>query len=108
MLLYFVGMIYLWLPCMLLTGFRPIEALYYSNQLVTNKVKWAILGGQLFFLLLAEGVMSVCAVFLPNPVIFVVLTTLMYAVLLMVYCVRMEIAYFDRDHIERADLRKYY
>lgn len=107
-LLYFVGMIYLWLPCMQITGFRPIEALHYSYQLVTTKIKWAILGGQIVFLLTAESLIGLCAVFLPNPIVFTVLTTLLYAILLMVYCVRMEIAYFDRDQIERADLRTYY
>ncbi|MBQ7879962.1 MAG: hypothetical protein IJ317_04875, partial [Clostridia bacterium] len=32
-LLYVISLIYLWLPCMQITGFRATEALYYSNQL---------------------------------------------------------------------------
>lgn len=106
-LLYVIGMIYLWLPCMQITGFRSIEALQYSYQLVTP-VQWKILGGQMFVLLCAEGLLCLCAVFLPNALVFTILSTALYAIVLMVYCVRMEIAYFDRDHIERADLRTYY
>lgn len=32
-LLYVIGCIYLWLPCMQITGFRAMEALHYSYQL---------------------------------------------------------------------------
>ena len=102
-----IGAIYLWLPCMQITGFQAVEALQYSHQLVTS-VRWRILIGQLFFLFLTEGLIVVCARFLPNGIIFTVLTTVLFTFLLLFYCIRMVIAYFDRDHIERADLRKYY
>ena len=105
--LYGVGIIYLWLPCMQLTGFRPIEALNYSNQL-TSSVKWRILFGQLFCLISSEIIISVCAIFMPTGIWFVVVTTLAYAFLIMVYCVRMQITYFDLDQIERMDKKKYY
>ena len=39
---------------------------------------------------------------------FTILTTVLYAVLLMTYCVRMEIAYFDRESLQREDGKKYY
>ena len=106
LLLYLVGLIYFWLPCMQITGFRAVEALQYSHQLITP-VKWRILGGQLLFLLCAEALIAICAVFVPGKAVFIVLTTALYAVLLMLYFVRMQIAYFDRDQIERADLKKY-
>lgn len=106
LLLYLVGLIYLWLPCMQITGFRAIEALQYSHQLITP-VKWKILGGQILFLLCAEALICLCAVFVPGRLVFVLLTTALYAILLMLYFVRMQIAYFDRDQIERADLKKY-
>ena len=106
-LLYAIGAIYLWLPCMQITGFRAIEALQYSHQLVTS-VKWRILIGQLLFLFATEALLIACAWFLPNVIIFTALTTVLFTLLLLFYCVRMVIAYFDRDHIERADLRKYY
>ena len=105
-LLYAIGAIYLWLPCMQITGFPMLEALQYSHQLLVP-VKWSILSGQIFLLLCAESLIGLCAVFLPNGIIFMTLTTALYVVLLLFYCVRMEIAYFDRDHIERADLKKY-
>lgn len=102
-----IGAIYLWLPCMQITGFHVAEALQYSHQLVTT-VRWRILLGQLFFLFVTEALLVVCAWFLPNFIIFTVWTTALFTVLLLFYCVRMMIAYFERDQIERADLRKYY
>jgi hypothetical protein len=106
-LLYAIDAIYLWLPCMQITGFPAVEALQYSHQLVTE-VKWKILVGQLLFLLGTEGLLAACAWFLPETVVFTLWTTVLFTLLLLFYCVRMVIAYFDRDHIERADLRKYY
>ena len=102
-----IGEIYLWLPCMQITGFRALEALQYSHQLLTS-IKWKILFGQLLFLFATEALLMICARFLPSFTIFTIWTTLMFMILLMFYCVRMMIAYFDRDQIERADLRKYY
>ena len=106
-LIYAIGLVYLWLPCMQMTGFRALEAWQYSYQLIST-VKWRILIGQLIFLLATEGVICVCAWFAPNFVIFTVLTTVLYTVLMLVYCVRMQIAYFDRDNIQRADTRMFY
>ena len=102
-----VGAIYLWLPCMQITGFHAVEALQYSHQLVTS-VKWKILVGQLFLLFLTEGVIMACARYLPEFAIFTGVTSVLFILLMLFYCVRMMIAYFDRDHIDRADLRKYY
>ena len=106
LLLYTIGLIYLWLPCMQITGFPMLQALEYSHQLLTP-VKWKILAGQLLALLGADALICVCVLFVPSG-IFTLITTILYVFLLLYYCVRMEIAYFDRDHIERADLRKYY
>jgi membrane protein CcdC involved in cytochrome C biogenesis len=106
LLLYLVSLIYLWLPCMQITGFRAVEALQYSHRLFTP-VKWKILGGQILFLLFAEGLICLCAVFVPGWLVFTVLTTALYTILLLIFIVRMQIAYFDRDQIERADLKKY-
>ncbi len=107
LLIYLIGLIYLWLPCMQITGFRSFEALRYSYHLVSS-VKWSILLGQLFFLLLGEAVICLCAFFISDFIVFTAITTVLYAVLIMVYCVRMMVAYFDRDQIERADLKRYY
>ena len=107
LLLYSVGLIYLWLPCMQITGFRAFEALHYSYQLATS-IKWRILGGQLVGLLFVQGALAVCAWFVPTRIAFLALATALYAGLNLLYCVRMQIAYFDRDHIDRADLAGYY
>ncbi|MBQ8295766.1 MAG: hypothetical protein IJX87_04975 [Clostridia bacterium] len=107
LLIYAIGHVYLWLPCMQITGFRALEALHYSYQLM-DPVKWPILLGQLFFLLFTETLICLSALFAPAPVIFTVLTTVLYTALILIYCVRMQITYFDRDNIQRADLPGYY
>ena len=106
-LLYVVSMMYLWLPCMLITGFKPMEALNYSSDL-NAPVKWKILVGQLFFLCLTEVAICLCAWFSVDFFWFTVTSTAFYIVLIMVYTVRMQIVYFDRDNIDRADTKSYY
>ncbi len=102
-LIYAIGFIYLWLPCMQITGFRAVQALYYSQRMV-NPVKRGILFGQLAMLLFAETLICLCAIFAPNPIVFTLLTTVLYAWLIMLFCVRMEIVYFEREHLDRADV----
>ena len=106
-LLYVIGMMYLWLPCMLITGFKPMEALNYSSDL-NAPVKWKILVGQLFFLCLTKVAICLCAWFSVGLFWFTVTSTAFYIVLIMVYTVRMQIVYFDRDNIDRADTKSYY
>ena len=105
-LVYVISFIYLWLPCMQITGFKASEALYYSHQLMAP-IKWKILFSQVGLLLGTETLVSLCEKFLSGW-IFLVLATLFCAMLLLTYCVRMMIVYFDRDNIEREDLKKYY
>lgn len=106
-LLAVINLIYLWLPCMQITGFKAKEALYYSNNLNTP-VKRRIVAGQLLFLFIAYSLIFLCAWFAVSFVWFTVLTTILYSFLIMLYCVRMQIVYFDRDNIDRADLLGYY
>ncbi len=106
-LLYSINIIYLWLPCMQITGFKAAESLYYSNQLA-QPVRWHILLGQATCLFIMDALVYLCLLFAPNPFVFTLLTTVLYAFIIMIYCVRMQIAYFDLDHIERADVKKYY
>ena len=105
-LIYAISFIYLWLPCMQITGFKANEALYYSHQLMVP-IKWKILFSQVFILLATEALVTVCACFI-SGILFHVLVTLFCSALILVYCVRMMTVYFDRDNIERADLMKYY
>ena len=107
LLLVAISTIYLWLPCMQITGFRAFEALHYSYQLITP-VKWRILGGQMLALLSVEVLIGSCVAFIHSQFAFLIWTTLLYSFIMMIYCVRMQMAYFDRDNIERADLTKYY
>lgn len=106
-LVYAIGLIYLWLPCMQLTGFRARDALYYSHQ-ISETSKWHILLAQLFTLLAAEGAVWVVAYFTQNGLLFTILTAVFYGIMIMIYCVRMQVAYFDLDNIERADLSPRY
>ena len=107
LLLFAVSSIYLWLPCMQITGFAAFEALHYSYQLVTP-VKWLMVCGQMLALLGVELLLAICAAFIPTSAAFLIWTTLVYTCMIMVFCVRMQIAYFDRDNMERADLIRYY
>ena len=105
-LLYCVGLIYLWLPCMHITGFPAAEALQYSNQL-SKPAKWRILLSQTVFLFAVETLIFL-SVLLTGEFTFTIVSTILYAFLIMIYCVRMQVVYFDLDGIERRDLRKYY
>ncbi len=102
-----ISTVYLWVPCMQITGFRTYEAFLYSYQLM-GTIKLRIVVAQLFVLLFVECLFSVCALFIPIAFAFNVIVALVYACMLIIFCVRMQVAYFDRDHIERADLASYY
>lgn len=105
-LIYIIGQIYLWLPCMQITGFKAIHALYYSNRMVSS-VKWHILLGQIAMLLGAEVLIGLCACFAPSPIIFTILITVLYGWMIMLFCVRMQVVYFEREHLDRADVFRY-
>lgn len=105
-LIYVIGALYLWLSCMQITGFKALEALHYSYQLLTP-LKIKLIGAQLAALLGTEFLISLCVILVSNPIVFTMLTTFLYTILIMLYCVRMQIVYFDRDNIERKDERKY-
>ncbi len=102
-----ISTIYLWLPCMQITGFRALEAWQYSYHLM-GQIKGRIIVAQLFALLLVELIICLCALFVPTAIAFDIVAALLYATLIMIFCVRMQIVYFDRDNVERADLAKYY
>ena len=107
-LTYLISFIYLWLPCMQITGFRTFEALRYAYMLC-EPVQMRLALWQSVTLLLAEGVIFATTLFLPAPpVVSAFVTTALYGILVLQFCVRMQIAYFDRGQIERADLKKYY
>ncbi len=102
-----ISTIYLWLPCMQITGFRAFEALVYSYHLM-GQIKGRIVFAQLVILFSMEAFICLCALFIPMGILFDVIVAAVYAVIIMIFCVRMQLAYFDREHIERADLATYY
>lgn len=106
-LLYVLNIIYLWLPCMQITGFKAAEALQYSNQLSTP-AKWHIILAQSISLFIVEALIICTVHFSADFVTFTIVSSVLYALLLIIYCVRMEIVYMDFDTIERRDLKKFY
>lgn len=106
-LLYVVSLFYLWLPCLQITGFRAFEALRYSYQLVAP-IKGKIIFGQLISVLVCECLLGVVASFVPGRVASFAVAAILYAFMTLMFCVRMQVIYFDRTQTERADLKKYY
>lgn len=106
-LLYVIGEIYLWLPCMQITGFRAMEALRYSNNL-NAPAQWQIVAGQTLLIMASEVCIALCAWYSNGFLWFTLLSTALYSLLILIYCVRMQIAYFHLDNIDRADLVGYY
>lgn len=105
-LLYFLSLFYLWLPCMQITGFRAFEALRYSYQLVAP-IRVGLIWGQWAFLLICEGLLALSVILVESAAMSFAVGTVLFTVILLIYCVRMQIVYFDRAQIERADLKKY-
>lgn len=63
---------------------------------------------QLVLLVVAEALIA-ASVFIPGDFIVPVLVaTLLFSYMIMLFCVRMQVVYFDLAKIERADLKKYY
>ena len=102
-LLYVVALLYLWLPCMQVTGFRMFEALRYSNQ-ITEKNKRRIISSMALSLLVGNLFVIPAVMFLSYGAYIV--KFVVYAFFFMTFIVRMEIAYFDAAQIEREDLKK--
>ncbi|MBQ2740210.1 MAG: hypothetical protein IJF39_01125 [Clostridia bacterium] len=107
-LTYAISLIYLWLPCMQITGFHTFEALRYGF-LLCEPIQGQLIWVQTLSMIVAEGAIVAATLLLPSVwVASMVVATLLYAFLILQFCVRMQIVYFDREQIERADLKKYY
>ncbi len=106
LLLVAISTVYLWLPCMQITGFRAYEALQYSYHLM-GEIKGKIVFVQISILSVVEGLICLCALLIPAG-LFNIFVAAFYVVLLLIFFVRMQIVYFDRDHIEREDIPKFY
>lgn len=107
-LLYMVASVYLWLPCMQITGFKAFEALRYSN-ILCEPIKGKLVVAQFIILFLSEILITVSVLCLPQmEVVSLIVATVLYALMIMIFCVRMQMCYLDRTHTERADLKTYY
>ena len=107
-LTYLISFIYLWLPCMQITGFRTFEALRYG-QILCEPIQGKLTVMQAVSQLFSEILIVLATVYLPDAqIVSITVATLFYAILILQFCVRMQVVYFDREQIERADLKKYY
>ena len=107
-LTYAISFVYLWLPCMQITGFRTFEALRYAF-ILCEPIQWRLVISQTLSLFVAEAAITAATLYVPGaPIVSVLVATVCYAMVILQFCVRMQILYFDREQIERADLKKYY
>ncbi len=107
-LLFVVAAVYLWLPCMQITGFKPFEALRYSN-ILCESIKGKLVFAQFIILFISEILIAVSVLCLPQmEVVSLIVATVLYSFMIMIFCVRMQMCYLERTQTERADLKKYY
>lgn len=106
-LLSVISLFYLWLPCLQITGFKSFEALSYSYQLASG-AKRTFVWEQFLSMAVSEILFGAVSIFVPWGWLKLVLNTAVFAGLILLFVTRMQVAYFDRAQLERADLRKYY
>ena len=107
LLMFVLSFFYLWLPTLQITGLRPFEALKYSYELL-EPVRAKTVFAQSAHLLLSQVLLGAVAVFVPGEVASMIVAAVLYAILMLMFCARMLVVYFDRSETERADLKKYY
>ena len=102
---FIVAALFLWLPCMQVTGFRPYDALISSYHLSSGVRGKLTVIFALFIVLMtaAFGGLALLPAYVLLPVAFV-----LYAFLFAAFCVRMETVYFYADKIDREDLIRSY
>lgn len=104
-LLYLVALLYLFLPCKQVTGFRTYDAFFYSYRLMTG-VRGKLLVS-LFISLFGSFAVLTSASLLPMSA-FIVIAFVLCAFLFISFGVRMETVYFKTDKLDREDLLKSY
>lgn len=106
--LFLIASLYLWLSCMQITGFKAFEALRYSYILV-EPLRNRIIFSQLISMVVAEALISASVLLLPNmEIVSIIVATVLYMFMILLFCVRMQVVYFDREQIERLDLKPSY
>lgn len=100
-LFYVSAAFYLWLPCKLMTGFSVYDTFRYSYRLAAGE-RGKLLLAFAIYAAIAITVISLAAL-LPSYVHYIV-TFVLYVILFLDFCVRMETVYFKADKLDREDL----
>lgn len=108
LLAYIFTQIWLWLPCLQITGYNYMDALIFSSQAIGSNKKrlyLAIMIPYIIGMALILAVVGVCSMYDVLVPVFV-LIELIYILLFLYFNVLMYAAYFDAAGEERADLKK--
>ncbi len=100
-LLYCVTVFYLWLPCRQMTGFGFYNAFVYSYRLMSN-VRWNLILSYLISVTAAFLLLGAFSL-LPEP-LFRIIAVLLFVLLYLSFCIRMETTYFETDKLDREDI----
>lgn len=105
LLLYVVALMYLFLPCKQVTGFRTYDAFFYSYRLMTGVRGRLLLS---LFISIAGSFFVLSSASLLHVSVFIIIAFLLCTVLFMSFGVRMETVYFKTDKLDREDQLKSY
>lgn len=110
-LIYVISMMYLWLPCLQITGFRYYESFKYAFNILAD-IKGSLLisfsiNGAVFSVVLT-GVCFLSLCFMGNGAVAYVVAFVAFTYLFAVFTVGQEVAFFEADGLERADLQPSY
>ena len=103
-LIYLMTILYLWLPCKQMTGFRFFEAFLYSYRLMV-RVRGKLL---LSFAISAVGkflILVLCAL-LPYAA-YHIIAVILFLFLFLNFGIRMETLYFETDKLDREDILRH-
>ncbi|MBQ9729491.1 MAG: hypothetical protein IJV80_01635 [Clostridia bacterium] len=107
-MVYFLSYFYLWLPSLQLTGFKAIEA-FRASYVLVSPVQFRISLSQFISLVVLESAIFLAVWFFSGWLVSFIVAALSYVFVICVFFVRMQIVYFDRAELDRADLKnKYY
>ncbi len=100
-LFFLITIFYLWTPCRQATGFGAYDAFLYSYRLTVG-VRWKLILSYLISYL--PAIAAIAGASLLPSVFFRIIVVLVYAMLILNFCVRMETVYFETDKIDREDV----
>lgn len=104
-LIYVVSLMYLFLPCKQVTGFRTYDAFFYSYRLMTGVRGKLLLS---LFISIAGSFVVLTAASMLHMSVFIIFAFILCCLLFMSFGVRMETVYFTTDKLDREDQLKSY